>query len=147
MYCLLDKQTIKHVTVATTLASVRCCSVQSLSIVMWCYPPAVQKKLDQVWQLGMFPCKPFQWPALPPHLYGKISYCAFIALFSKKIGNQTRNRLTECNLWTMVKLISSLFSFYTLPYSFGTLSKYMHIKHVSSCLHYLETFTCCKANN
>lgn len=86
----------------TALASVTCCSAvtQYCSVML---PNACSSgellKNRQVWQLGMFFYKPFQQLASAPHLHGEISYCAFtVNHCSAKIGNQTRNRLTECNL-------------------------------------------------
>lgn len=71
----------------TALASVRCCPVQSLSIVVWCYPVLVLQR--NLWGSGRFDSllrssmNLFQRLASTPHVHGEINYCAFITLFCK----------------------------------------------------------------
>lgn len=99
---------------ATALASVRCCSVQSLSIVVWCYPLAVlQRNLTRFWCVPLWTSSAASITSTS--LWQNKLLCIYIIVL-QKIGNQTRNRLTECNLEMMVKRSHSVIILHVSPF-------------------------------
>jgi len=120
----------------TALASVRFCFVQSLSVCSVMVPAACSSgELEQVWQLCLFSCEAFQRRASPAHLYGEISYCAFISLFCNNNKKATRQETDWLNVTCGDdgEEISSLFSFYASAHSVGTLSK-VHTRQTFSTM-------------